>query len=169
MSCPVLPTGLGEDYWSMEDILAGQERIPCKIEQTLYRLGFLSTHSGEEHLVPGTKMEVPLWLARSLCTRRRQVISVSLPKSYREGMRVALSADANVVNLYRNGPYYYAVGISLLNFDLPERGDLAKCLLEVCLLYLIPMSLCMYVSIYLCNYIIQSCNDILSPMPILPV
>lgn len=46
-------------------------------------------------------------------------------------MRTALSADATVVDLHRNGPYYYAVGVSLLQFDLPERGDLAKTLVEV--------------------------------------
>ena len=128
---PGLLSDTGESYWSIDDFLAGQERLPCRIEEPLYRLGFLSTHSTEEHLLPGTKIELPLWLARTLCNRKRRVVSVQLPKAYREVMRTALSADATVVDLHRNGPYYYAVGVSLLHLDFPERGELAKTLLEV--------------------------------------
>ena len=127
----VLPSSSGEDYWSVEDILAGQERVPCKVEQPLYRLGFLSSSSGEPHLPPDTKLELPIWLARTLCTRRRKIVSVSYPKVYRDVMRTALSADPTVINLHRNGPYYYSFGVKLLTFDLPERGELSQCLLEV--------------------------------------
>lgn len=70
---PSLPAGTGEDYWSMDDYISSQERIPSRVEQPLYRLGFLSPHSKEEHLLPGAKIDLPLWLARTLCTRRRQV------------------------------------------------------------------------------------------------
>lgn len=128
---PSLPAGTGEDYWSIDDFLSSQERIPCRIEQPLYRLGFINTHSKENHLLPGTKIDLPLWLARSLCTRKRQIVAVQLPKAYREAMRTALLADATVVDLHRNGPYYYTVGLSLLHFNLPESESLAKTLLEV--------------------------------------
>ena len=130
-STPTLPSGSGEDYWSLDDVLAGQERIPSQIEQPLYRLGYLNSHCKEEHLLPGTKLELPLWLARALCTRRRKIVSVQLPRAYHKQMRLAVWADANVIDFHRNGPYYYTVGLSLLHFDLPERGELAKTLLEV--------------------------------------
>ncbi len=122
---------VGQDYWSLDDILAGQERVPCKVEQPLYRLGFLTSGSGDEHLKPGTKLELPVWLVKSLCTRKRKIVSLSYPKAYRQPMRIALSADASVINLHRNGPYFYSCGVKLLYFDLPERAELSQCLLEV--------------------------------------
>ena len=127
----LLPSGTGEDYWSLDDILAGQERVPCKVEQPLYRLGFLSPNSGEPHLQPETKLELPIWLVKTICTKRRRIVSLSYPKCYREAMRTALAADAMSINLHRNGPYYFSCGIKLLSFESPERGELSKCLLKV--------------------------------------
>jgi len=119
-----------EDYFSIDDILASQQRIPCMIEQPVYRMGFLNTNRSDEHLLVGTKIEFPLWLAKVLCSPRRQIVSVELPKVYREAQRSILSADANVVDLYKLGPYYYSMGLKLLYFEHVERGDLSKSLLE---------------------------------------
>ena len=127
----VLPSGTGEDYWSLDDILAGQERVTCKVEQTLYRLGFLNSSNSEPHLHPDTKLELPIWLVKALCTRKRKIVSLSYPKVYREPMRIALSADATSINLHHNGPYYFSCGVKLLYFDQTERADLAQCLLLV--------------------------------------
>ena len=96
----------------------------------MYRLGYLNPNSNEEHLQVGTKSDLPFWLAKVLCSRRRQIVSVELPKAYREAQRDILSADANVVDLYKMGPYYYSLGVKLLYFDHIERGDLSKSLLE---------------------------------------
>lgn len=119
-----------EDYFSIDDILACHQRVPCQFELPVYRLGFLNPNSNDEHLQVGTKMEVPLWLARMLCSRRRQIVNVGLPKAYREAQRDILSADANVVDLYKLGPYYYSMGVKLLRFEHFERADLSKSLLE---------------------------------------
>ena len=53
------------------------------------------------------------------------------PKVYREAMRTALAADPTVIDLHRNGPYYYSVGVSLLHFNLKESENLARTLIEV--------------------------------------
>ena len=119
-----------EDYFSIDDIIACQQRVPCQFELPVYRLGFLNPNSSDEHLQVGTKLELPLWLARVLCSRRRQIVSVGLPKTYREAQRDILSADANVVDLYKLGPYYYSMGVKLLCFEHLERADLSKSLLE---------------------------------------
>ena len=119
-----------EDFFSIDDILTCQQRVPCQFELPVYRLGFLNPNSSDEHLQVGTKMELPLWLARVLCSRRRQIISVGLPRAYREFQRDILSADANVVDLYKLGPYYYSLGVKLLCFEHLERADLSKSLLE---------------------------------------
>lgn len=125
------PAAGGQDYFSLDDILSSQQRVPCRVEQPLYRLGFLNTNSSEEHLLPGTKLELPLWLARNLCSRRRHIVSVQLPKAYRESQRTILSADACVVDLHRLGPYYYSVGVQLLGLASDEELELSRSLLEV--------------------------------------
>lgn len=118
------------DFFNLGDILASQQRIPCQFEQAVYRLGFLDSQTQGEHIESGTKMELPLWLARALGGRRRNIIKVDLPKQYREQQRDILRADANVVDLYKQGPYFYSMGVKLLFFDHLERSELAKCLLE---------------------------------------
>ena len=119
-----------EDYFSIDDILSSEQRIPCQFELPVYRLGFLDPSSNKEHLELGTKLELPFWLAKVLCTRKKHILTVELPKSYRESQRDILSADARVVDLYKLGPFYYSLGVKLLCFDHLERGDLSKSLLE---------------------------------------
>ncbi|WAR11738.1 PSF3-like protein, partial [Mya arenaria] len=119
-----------DDYYNIDDILATNEKIPCKIEMPIYRLGFLDSSSINEDLMPGTKIEFPHWMARSLCSRKRHMVSVETPKQYRESYREILTADASVVDLHKLGPYYFSFGTHLLKFDLPESQDVAKMLVK---------------------------------------
>lgn len=76
-------------------------------------------------------MELPLWLTKGLYERKRRVLSVELPKVYREGWRTVFNADPNVVDLHKMGPYYYGLGSQMLHFDSPENADIAQTLLRV--------------------------------------
>lgn len=58
-------------------------------------------------------------------------MSVELPKIYKEGWRTVFTADPNVVDLHKMGPYYYGLGSQMLHFDSPENPDIAKTLLQV--------------------------------------
>lgn len=78
----------------------------------------------------GTKLEIPLWLAKGLHDSKRRIISVELPKIYKEAWRTVFSADATVVDLHKMGPYYYAFGSQLLNFDNLENPEIAQTLLQ---------------------------------------
>lgn len=78
----------------------------------------------------GSKLEIPLWLAKGLHDSKRRNISVELPKIYKEAWRTVFSADANVVDLHKMGPYYYGFGSQLLNFDNPENPEIAQSLLQ---------------------------------------
>lgn len=78
-----------------------------------------------------TKMELPLWLSKGLYERKRRVLSVELPKVYKEGWRTVFNADPNVVDLHKMGPYYYGLGSQMLHFDSPENPDIAQTLLQV--------------------------------------
>lgn len=76
-------------------------------------------------------MELPLWLSKGLYDRKRRVLSVELPKVYREGWRTVFSADPNVVDLHKMGPYYYGLGSQMLHFDSPENTEIGQTLLQV--------------------------------------
>lgn len=75
-------------------------------------------------------MELPVWLAKGLYERKRRVLSVELPKVYREGWRTVFSADPMVVDLYKMGPYYYGLGSQMLHFDSPENTEIAQAVLQ---------------------------------------
>ncbi|NXQ90388.1 PSF3 protein, partial [Nyctibius grandis] len=77
-----------------------------------------------------SKLEIPLWLAKGLHDSKRRIISVELPKIYKEAWRTVFSADANVVDLHKMGPYYYGFGSQLLNFDNPENPEIAQTILQ---------------------------------------
>ena len=49
---------------------------------------------------------------------------------YSEQQRNVLRADANVVDLYKAGPFFYSVGVKLLSFEHAEQRALSRCLLE---------------------------------------
>ncbi|KAL6255758.1 hypothetical protein P5V15_013001 [Pogonomyrmex californicus] len=105
------------DYFSLTDILCTEERISCKVEVTLPRLGFLDLSSESEDLKPGTKLELPLWLAQPLNKVKESIVSVDIPKTYKEGYREILLADACTVVLNKWNPYYYELGMYLRKFN----------------------------------------------------
>ncbi|KAM4721992.1 DNA replication complex GINS protein PSF3 [Rhinophrynus dorsalis] len=124
--------GLGreENFLSLEDLLMSQEKLPCRIESGFPRLGFLEKGGDSDSIPEGSKMELPLWLAKGLYDNKRRILTVELPKIYREGWRTVFSADANVVDLHKMGPHYYGFGSQLLNFDSPENTEIAKTILQ---------------------------------------
>uniref|UniRef100_A0A667ZDN4 DNA replication complex GINS protein PSF3 n=1 Tax=Myripristis murdjan TaxID=586833 RepID=A0A667ZDN4_9TELE len=128
---PVPPgVGMEENFFSLDDILLSHERLSCRTECAFPRLGFLEKSGDTRDIAEGTKMELPLWLAKGLYERKRRVVSVEVPKVYREGWRTVFSADPTVVDLQKMGPYYYGLGSQMLHFDSPENPDVAQSLLQ---------------------------------------
>ena len=52
-----------DDYFNLDSILSEQQRIICVFEKSMFGLGFLDVSGQNEHLISGTKMELPLWMA----------------------------------------------------------------------------------------------------------
>ncbi|XP_062355947.1 DNA replication complex GINS protein PSF3 isoform X1 [Cinclus cinclus] len=130
---PVGPgLGMEENFLSLDDILMSQEKLPGRAESVLPRLAvLLGQGAGSAESIPeGSKLEIPLWLAKGLYDSKRRIISVELPKIYREAWRTVFSADANVVDLHKMGPYYYGFGSQLLNFENPENPEIAQTILQ---------------------------------------
>ncbi|KAK1330459.1 hypothetical protein QTO34_010648 [Cnephaeus nilssonii] len=101
--------GHEENFLSLDDILMSHEKLPVRTEIPIPRLGaFFPERSGgaeTDNTIPqGSKLELPLWLAKGLFDNKRRILSVDLPKIYREGWRTVFSADANVVDLHKMGP-----------------------------------------------------------------
>uniref|UniRef100_A0A4X1UVK7 DNA replication complex GINS protein PSF3 n=1 Tax=Sus scrofa TaxID=9823 RepID=A0A4X1UVK7_PIG len=127
--------GPEENFLSLDDILMSHEKLPVRTEIPMPRLGtfFLDRSGGAEtdNTIPqGSKLELPLWLAKGLFDNKRRILSVELPKIYQEGWRTVFGADANVVDLHKMGPHFYGFGSQLLHFDSPENADISQALLQ---------------------------------------
>ncbi|KAL1513595.1 hypothetical protein ABEB36_002989 [Hypothenemus hampei] len=105
------------NYYSMDDILATQERIPCKFLQKVPRMGRLNPSTEENDLKEGTDLELPLWLAIDCSMGRQPVVAPELPKIFKENYREILKADANAVDLHKFSLYFYELGSYVKGFD----------------------------------------------------
>ena len=131
-STPRLYSNLKKDnYFDLDDIIVCQEKVPCTFQSTVYGLGHIDPGSNKDDIQENTKMELPYWLAKSLCIRKRKIVSVEYPNVYRSSYLQILAADANVVDLHKWGPSYYQFGEKLLNFDHDDSSKLAEGLLQV--------------------------------------
>lgn len=74
-----------------------------------------------------------MWLVSALSTGNTPVVSPDLPKTYKEGYREILKADACAVNLYQFGKFFYELGFHAKRFD--SRGDVANILIHVSNIY----------------------------------
>merc|ERR1712098_248615 len=109
------------NYFSIEDILATQERVPCQVESDLKNLGFLDPGSDNPDLARGSKMELPFWMVEGLRSNQaRNYVSVDIPKTFKEVFREIMSADPLVVDLHKMGPYYYEFGRHLIKLSQTE-------------------------------------------------
>lgn len=110
------------DYFSIEDILTTEEPVSCKIEVLLPSLGYIDSSSDEEDLKPGTKLELPLWLAQKLHASQRPIVNIDIPKVYKEAFREMLEADATAIMLSKWNLHYYELGMKLARISSQE-GD----------------------------------------------
>ena len=78
-------------YFSLEDILATQERVPCFVEKELKDVGFLDPSSDSADLASGTKLELPFWMVEVRKSWQVIVIMLTLPGievKYRQELRL---------------------------------------------------------------------------------
>ncbi|XP_077145085.1 DNA replication complex GINS protein PSF3 isoform X1 [Ranitomeya variabilis] len=122
--------GREQSFLSLGDLLMSQDALPCRVESGFPRLGFLEKGGDSDHIPEGARMELPLWMVKGLYDNKRRIVSVELPRTYREGWRTVFSADAGVVDLHKMGPHYYGFGLQLLSFQSPENTEIAQTLLQ---------------------------------------
>ncbi|XP_037085433.1 DNA replication complex GINS protein PSF3-like [Pollicipes pollicipes] len=119
------------DCFSLDDILASNANVSCKFLEETKHLGFLDSSGQHEDVPANAKLELPLWLAHLLnVTTYKQIVSVSLPKLYRQTHRTMLDAGAEVVNLHSWGPHFYETGRHLLRLRHGEGPAIASTLVD---------------------------------------
>ncbi|XP_032519864.2 DNA replication complex GINS protein PSF3 [Danaus plexippus] len=116
------------NYLSITDILVTNEKVPCKFLHDLPKMGFMDPSATEDDLKAGTNVEIPIWLAESLHARRPPLVSVELPKIYKETYREILNADACTVDMHKLGQYFYELGCYIAKYDI--KGEVATTLMD---------------------------------------
>lgn len=70
---------LPSNYFDINDILSMNERVTCTIEQDLVKMGYLDPSTDNEHLLKGSKLELPIWLAQEFYNSKIKVLKVETP------------------------------------------------------------------------------------------
>lgn len=113
-----------EDYLDCQDIMTLGQKVTCVFEKAVTGLGFIDPSSDSPDIAVACKLELPLWLAKTL--KSRNIVSVEVPKGFNETYREILDADASVVDLHNLGPNYYRMGKHLIQMDLKDSLDISK-------------------------------------------
>merc|ERR1712142_109553 len=108
-------------YLDIDDILMTEEKISCLAKYELLDVDF---RRSREEISEGKKVDLPVWLA----LRMNEFVRHEIPKPYRTRFQNILIADPEVVNLHREGPKYYGLGLQLGNdfFDFADEEDVVK-------------------------------------------
>ncbi|CAI2379831.1 unnamed protein product [Moneuplotes crassus] len=93
-----------EDYWSIDTILAEEQKIKCSMLTSIHEYGHLC-EAGKENLEEGDKLEMPLWLAKSLYSEEK--VDIAIPKFFSTSFRETLAADSTIVLLKDKCNYFY--------------------------------------------------------------
>jgi GINS complex subunit 3 len=94
-------------YYDIDSILCEEERLPTTFATDAIGLGFLDPSSCEEDLKQDTKIELPLWLAKSLDAKN--MVHLEKPKYFGTKFMLHLSADPSVVNIREKSPFFFKV------------------------------------------------------------
>lgn len=120
------------DYLSMESALALGQKVTCYFLRPVTGLGFIDPASEMKDISAGTKLELPLWLARVLYARK--MISIEVPTQYGERQRDIFEAGATVeagVDLHKLGPNYYTFGKHLVTVGVKDSDLIAQSMVKV--------------------------------------
>ncbi|XP_059478375.1 DNA replication complex GINS protein PSF3 [Neocloeon triangulifer] len=115
------------NYFSLEDIVATNATVPCKVEIKIPGLGEMDRGSQSEHLEPGRRLELPIWMAFNLS--KRHLVKPDFGKAYSQSAREILKAEPAVVDLLKQEAYFYETGIHVASLiEGEEAANLRKIL-----------------------------------------
>lgn len=98
-----------ESYFDPIALLAEDALVPCEFNHAIKSLGrLLDPTNSSSDLRKDTRVDLPLWLAKALTTRR--FTSMETPPVYGEWMQRRVDAGAACISLKQH-PYFYSVGM----------------------------------------------------------
>ncbi|XP_075215508.1 DNA replication complex GINS protein Psf3 [Lycorma delicatula] len=117
-------------YFSVDRILATQEKVPCTFLKNVPETGCLDPSSENGEILKNSKVEIPFWLAKVLANSEFSVVQVEVPKIYKDVCRDILNADASVVDLYKMSKFFYTFGKLISDIDRRESKELQSLLIQ---------------------------------------
>ncbi|KAG5677428.1 hypothetical protein PVAND_007186 [Polypedilum vanderplanki] len=120
------------NYFSIEDIMVTQEKVPCIVQQDLRSLGFLDPSQMSSDLKANQEVELPLWYVLQVQKdrSRSQFYDVKIPNIYRATYGDICKADATAVDLGKLNKHFYEFGRYVSLFD--RNGFVGKMIYETC-------------------------------------
>ncbi|KAH8368396.1 hypothetical protein KR084_010968, partial [Drosophila pseudotakahashii] len=104
------------NYYSIEDIFVTQEKVECRVNTKLQRMGFLDSGAESDDLEPGRTVNLPLWYIKELKVNNAY-FTVSVPEIYRNVHKAVCEAETTHIELGRLHPYFYEFGRYLTPYD----------------------------------------------------
>ncbi|KAM7463496.1 hypothetical protein LguiA_031617 [Lonicera macranthoides] len=104
-------------YYDIDDILAEEELVPAIFKEAANGVGLFDSSDDTNKVEPGSKVELPFWLASEL--HLRQAVSINVPPCFNKKTRDEIGADAAHVDLRGRCTYFYELGCKIA----PLVGD----------------------------------------------
>lgn len=99
------------NYYSLNDIIADGQKVPCNFEISVPKLGFLQGDIGGD-ITENSKLELPLWLAEVLAISGitpespNAFVSLLEPACFSQKVINALKSDPSSVDLHAQSPVF---------------------------------------------------------------
>ncbi len=121
------PTGKMSSYYSPSHLQTDAQKAPLTFDLPCPHLSALNNGSS---ITPGTRLDLPLWLAEMLAVSKpggpgsASLATLDLPAALGPRVLNALRADPVSVDLRAQAPWFYGLGERMLElFDEEEVGD----------------------------------------------
>ncbi|KXN87860.1 DNA replication complex GINS protein PSF3 [Leucoagaricus sp. SymC.cos] len=119
------------DYFSVDAILAENQKIQCAFKQKVPEMGHLG--GGTDRDAHGAKIQIPVWLAYTVLYS--QWADFNIPTPFNQRVRNALRAEACSVrlsNLVGAGSTWYGFGKTIIDLlDDEQAAELSRVLSSV--------------------------------------
>lgn len=107
----------------IDTMLSEEERLPCTFTCAARNLGHLDNTGIAKDLPMETRVDIPLWLSRTLAAKN--MVTIEFPKHYGIKMREEMRAGAEAVDLRAFSQYFFEVGCKLVEMNIGS-SDLTR-------------------------------------------
>ncbi|XP_037824062.1 probable DNA replication complex GINS protein PSF3 [Lucilia sericata] len=104
------------NYYAVEDLFVTQEKVECKVNAKLLKMGFLDAGAETEDLNPGRNINLPLWYIKELKVNN-PYFTVNVPDIYKNVHKAVCEAETTHIELGKLHPYFYEYGRYLTPYD----------------------------------------------------